>query len=527
MGATFEFGERLGIFIIVESASLSTIAVSLLLTYVAFKSFKRYHTRRAARQPMSTQWINTWQMAATQIPPEHTDDASDSSFFIGLMVAELIQAMGGMLNIQWIIDAAVKEGPLCTTQGILKQLGDMGVAFMSLCIAFQTFSVLVLRWHAPTSASKYIIAAVFLFIALLQSISAATRTHSAKGPYYGNTGFWCWIGNNYRTEKIVFEYMWMWLAAFIMLIIYGITALVMRGILTIGDESQRNGRWRLGWSWSGRKRTRQAFLDDENEEKEMRQAKAIANLMLFYPAVYIICVFPVSLARWLDFSGTNVPPAATIFAGFMFSLSGLLNAILYAITRPDLVRGSPNAEETSAKDRKRRPTGEGLDHKSRANRRDVGHLPDRDDDGDQSYPRDSDSQEAGDKPPWLTLQHSRTESGYTYPASPIGSPENILLGRLPSAPHEGSTHQPNASSSETHKHRQLVSLDTGHLPDVDLDCDIRPGEVQLPRQLLVPRVQEAGRRGSGSGSGLEGIRRNGPLPIEPSIPFFTGTGKGH
>ncbi|KAF8068761.1 hypothetical protein FPV67DRAFT_1652217 [Lyophyllum atratum] len=520
----FKFGERLGVFIMVESASLSAIAVTLLLTYVGFKSLTRYRARRAARNQMFTRWMNAWQMAAIQATLERTDDASDSSFFICLMLAELVQAVGGLLNIQWVIDGAVTEGSLCTAQGALKQLGDVSVAFMSLCIAFQTFSVLILRWHAPVSASKYIIAVVFLFIALMQGISVATRTHSSKGPYYGNTGFWCWIGDNYMKEKIIFEYLWMWLAGFIMLIIYGMTAIVMRGILVVGDESERSGRWGLRWNWSGRKRTRQAFVDDNGEEEEERQAKAIANLMLFYPAVYIVCVFPVGLVRWLAFSGKYVPPGATIISSIVFSLSGLLNTILYVTTRPELVRGSLDREETSTKDRKRDKPTEKQNRKSPAHRRHAGHLPDRGDDGGNLYLEDLQHRDASDNQPWLAHEHSRTDSGYAYPASPVSSPERILLGHLPSTSDaSGSIYRPGSSSSEAQKHRQLLSLDAGHLPDLELDHDTRFGEGL--QGLPIPHVQGHGRRGDGLSQGLEGVGMV-QSSLSPNA-LFPSTGRGY
>ncbi|KAG5646751.1 hypothetical protein DXG03_002433 [Asterophora parasitica] len=323
----------------------------------------------------------------------------------------------------------------------------------------------------------------------MQGISAGTLSHSSKGPYYGNTGFWCWISNEYQKEKIVFEYLWMWLAAFIMLTLYGIIALVMRGILVVGDDSREHSRWRFRcrWNWTGRQRARQELAEyDEEDEEEARQARTVANLMLFYPAVYIFCVFPVGLVRWLTFSGHYVPSAATIFASVVFSLSGILNTILYALTRPELVRGSsPDTADAT------RSNGM-VDTKSPQSpiiRRHAGHLPDTGDDLILTFHPDPQryDTDALDHTPWLMAKPARTPSGYAYPASPIGSPENIVLGRLPSSSHDGNTLRPGSSSSEATKHRQLGS-DSGHLPDIDFDRDSRLGEVlRQPQHLQIPR----------------------------------------
>jgi hypothetical protein len=58
-----------------------------------------------------------------------------------------------------------------------------------------------------------------------------------------------------------------------------------------------------------------------------------------YPAVYIICVFPISLARWLRFDGYNPPYQFTLFASALFAFSGLFNVILYFSTRREYAVG--------------------------------------------------------------------------------------------------------------------------------------------------------------------------------------------
>ena len=56
--------------------------------------------------------------------------------------------------------------------------------------------------------------------------------------------------------------------------------------------------------------------------------------------VYLICIVPHSIVRWLFFSGHRVPYQATLFTATLFSLSGAFNAILFFFTRPDLVVGT-------------------------------------------------------------------------------------------------------------------------------------------------------------------------------------------
>jgi hypothetical protein len=93
----------------------------------------------------------------------------------------------------------------------------------------------------------------------------------------GSLHLGCWIRPEYETERIIFEYLWMWFAAFVMLILYGIIAIVMRGLLIIDGK-----KWRWNWHQNARRSDRlrmdRLALDEEDEEE--RQSKAIANLML-------------------------------------------------------------------------------------------------------------------------------------------------------------------------------------------------------------------------------------------------------
>ena len=49
-------------------------------------------------------------------------------YFVSLLVANLLQASGAMINAKWISDLAVEPGMLCSLQGGLKQAGNVGTA---------------------------------------------------------------------------------------------------------------------------------------------------------------------------------------------------------------------------------------------------------------------------------------------------------------------------------------------------------------------------------------------------------------
>ncbi|KAJ3569371.1 hypothetical protein NP233_g5100 [Leucocoprinus birnbaumii] len=293
----FFFGERLGIFIAGLAATLSVIATSSLLVYVSLRRWRR------------RKFPNTLEL----FPRRHSE-ATAFKLFISLVIADLIQALGGMPYWKWSLagDVADRTGT-CTFQGVFLNIGNIAIAFSILSIAFHTFAVLVLEWRIGHLVLRCTVAAIWIITAVI--VLACSRVRS---DYYGQSGYWCWITRSYETERIVGEYLWMWIAFFVMIALYGSVSVSMSGIWK--SKSSREG------------------LDSES--------KQIAYLMLVYPAVYLICLGPVSICRWLAFSGKTISPAATLTSDTIFSLSGLFNVILFYYTRPGLITGSAESVAT-------------------------------------------------------------------------------------------------------------------------------------------------------------------------------------
>jgi hypothetical protein len=298
-------GKRAGVSFMVVSAALSALAVSSLLGYMTYRQIRRLHA---------------WYFLKKEL--DDSADAADSSYLVNLMVAELLQAIGGLLNLKWVAEGQVTEGFHCTAQGILKQMGNLGIALTSLLIAIHTFRILVLEVHIPRWVPRAAISMIWFIVLLIIVIPSATY----EPPYYGNTGLWCWINTRkYPYAGLGLEYAWMWLAAFLMLILYLLIALSIWGII-------------------GRRRQWTTFKNSALA----RRWRSIAVSMLFYPAVYIICIFPISVVRWLRFRDTvEVSDSVTIGAAIVFASSGLLNVILYLTTRPNLIRKSRNNSTSS------------------------------------------------------------------------------------------------------------------------------------------------------------------------------------
>jgi len=90
--------------------------------------------------------------------------------------------------------------------GGIKQAGNIGTALWSFMIAVHLFNLLFLRWKS-TSIGLFITLIVgWDAIAVIIFIGAGVIQTSAKGPYFGVSGFWCWITHNYPREQFFLEY---------------------------------------------------------------------------------------------------------------------------------------------------------------------------------------------------------------------------------------------------------------------------------------------------------------------------------
>lgn len=53
-----------------------------------------------------------------------------ATYLVSLLMCNLFQAIGGLLNIPWIVEDRVYVGVACTAQGIIKQLGNVREPFI-------------------------------------------------------------------------------------------------------------------------------------------------------------------------------------------------------------------------------------------------------------------------------------------------------------------------------------------------------------------------------------------------------------
>jgi hypothetical protein len=168
-----------------------------------------------------------------------------------LFAFDLLQAMGGILDVRWAHNGIVTTGPYCTAQGVIQQSGELGVALITLVCLFPSYlgpnetdihldqilavhTFVAALWRVGLQARGFaftLVGIACIFTTLWVSIGASThRNYEIPTPY------WCWLSPQYPGERLAGEYVWLWLALFTSVILYIPLYFWTEGRLSVDEE---------------------------------------------------------------------------------------------------------------------------------------------------------------------------------------------------------------------------------------------------------------------------------------------------
>jgi len=292
--------QRAGVSILTAASAISLFSVVGLLVVLGFSAYKTY------RIPNIPRYMRTHVMA----------------YFISLLLCDAISAVGSLMNGAWVGEGGIRLNALCTAQGALKNTGNVGTALWSMVIAIHTFTLLVLKWRSNDYTLYATLFVVWSFIGLVVIIGpSAVQNLASKGPYFGISGYWCWITDGYSVQRVALEYIWMFISAFVSLVMYSAVFFSLRGNLVVSGGQFRFRR--KGSTWQPK--TGKNGVDG--------QTTVLAKHMLMYPLLYTGLILPIAICRFMTWAGHAVSFEFTIFADTVFLLSGFVNVVLFTATR--------------------------------------------------------------------------------------------------------------------------------------------------------------------------------------------------
>ncbi|KAJ7863733.1 hypothetical protein B0H14DRAFT_2737148 [Mycena olivaceomarginata] len=245
-----------------------------------------------------------------------------NGYFRSLLVANAVQAFGTVMNFKWAAERGVTSGSFCSAQGGIKQAGNIATALWFFVLAVHLFNLLFLRQKSTEAGFWCTIVGGWSLVIFVVVIGPTAVETTAKGPYFGISGAWCWITSNYPQEQIFLEYFFEYLSAVFCCVIYTTIFLRMRGNLVAPDK-----RWRLRFLPSG-----EAWKLARRDRIDTSMVQAVRQMMWF-PIVYILLIVPITIVRRSEYGGAKVPFWVTILTDCIFNLTGLVNVVLLVETR--------------------------------------------------------------------------------------------------------------------------------------------------------------------------------------------------
>ncbi|KAF2823253.1 integral membrane protein-like protein [Ophiobolus disseminans] len=249
---------------------------------------------------VSLLFLLTYKLVSWQIRSKRSNQFVILIF--NLLWADIQQALAFLLNVEWLRLGMVEvENPVCFAQGWLVSTGDLGSGVFCFAIGLHTFASVILDFRMKPKLFYATIIGLWVFILGVSSIGIGLHSDNL----YVRSGVWCWIHHDLADLRLWTHYVWIFIFEFGNVLIY----LTIYTILLT--------------------RIRSNYYTAE----EGKRVKSIANLMVVYPLVYVVCTIPLASARMAAMSGHPPSLRRLCLSGAMITSNGWLDVLLYTLTR--------------------------------------------------------------------------------------------------------------------------------------------------------------------------------------------------
>ncbi|KAI4723874.1 hypothetical protein E4T49_08407 [Aureobasidium sp. EXF-10728] len=243
------------------------------------------------------------------------------ALIINLLCADLLQGVAFMFSYHWVFtDGIVAPSVKCTSQGFLLNAGNLSSGYFVMAIALHTFYGAVKGRHLSHTVFYSALAFGWFFALFLSAMGPILHGNH----YYVRAGAWCWAAPEFQTERLAFHYIFIFLVQFGTVIIYFLIFLHLKNTLT-------------------------TILPSSHSTTHAKVDRA-ARLMLMFPLAYVILTLPLSAGRMWSMAHHQytVHEGYQLASGALIACSGMVDCLLYTLTRRSLVQSANGSENKSA-----------------------------------------------------------------------------------------------------------------------------------------------------------------------------------
>ncbi|KAF8313496.1 hypothetical protein DL93DRAFT_2114128 [Clavulina sp. PMI_390] len=242
-------------------------------------------------------------------------------YFISLLYANAIAAIGSIMNARWVGNKAIQEGAYCSAQGAVKNIGNVATALWTLVIAVHVFNLLFLRHQTKRLAAIFVTIATWSAVLTIDIFGPAVLQKQELGAFFGIAGYWCWITDQYPLSRVGVEYFWFFFGGAMSFILYVLVFLRLRGNIVF-PEGSRLPRF----IWVPRAKAWKLQMNRDAIDAHMVDS---AKQMIWFPVAYTIIIIPIALGRFIHDS----PLGYVVFADSIFMLTGVINVVVFMSIR--------------------------------------------------------------------------------------------------------------------------------------------------------------------------------------------------
>ncbi|KAJ5999936.1 hypothetical protein N7481_000345 [Penicillium waksmanii] len=237
-----------------------------------------------------------------------------------LVLADFLQSIAYLICLKWIIDDKIQSGTAaCFLQGLWLQMANPGSGLFVLGIAFHTFLLIVWGYKMTHKTFVTFVCGIWSMVLILMIIPLATHGADAFVP----SGAWCWIKEDYEALRLWSHYFWIFLAEFGTVCLYAVMYTQLR-----------------------RQISASSILGNSHIEG-LKRLRRVVGYMTIYPIVYVVLSLPLAAGRMANMSGKMPSVAFFCSAGAIITSSGLVDVILYTLTRRNLIIDSEPSQDRS------------------------------------------------------------------------------------------------------------------------------------------------------------------------------------
>ncbi|GLI75750.1 hypothetical protein PoHVEF18_004013 [Penicillium ochrochloron] len=243
-------------------------------------------------------------------------EGTNRSLFIAMGVVAILSLTSTLgllsfLTYRFIFWQRYYKRPLAQNQYVVL-IYNLLLVDLQQAIAFLISLHWVSRGSDPGSGLNFVycVIALWLFILTLGFIPVGL---------YGSKAFviteanWCWLSPQNQNERLWGHYLWIFLSEFGTIVLYAIMFFYLR------------------------RRMQQAKILRRGQQESLRRLNRVVIYMVIYPVVYVLLSLPLAAGRMATAQGNSPSKNYFAVAGSLMALSGLMDVIVYTVTRRHLI----------------------------------------------------------------------------------------------------------------------------------------------------------------------------------------------